>query len=77
MEEVQLPTGQWILVEKQEGVYQTREEARLASERILAERRQTELNVADLERDYKEALRRLSPEQLLDFWRFVCGASIG
>ena len=38
MDEIQLSTGQWILVEIQGGVDQTREEARSASKRILAER---------------------------------------
>lgn len=66
MEAIQLPTGEWSLVETHQGAYQTKEKARLAAEQILAERAQLELVLTD-------ALRRLPHEQLVDIWRCAFG----
>ena len=66
MEAIQLPTGEWSLVETHQGVYQTKEEARLAAEQILVER-------AQMETVLKEAISRLPHEQLVDFMQYPLG----
>jgi hypothetical protein len=67
MEEIQLSAGQWILVEIQGGVYQTREEARSASKRILAERAQSEAYREKSLCLTEEDVDSLSPHGLLEF----------
>jgi len=67
MDEIQLSTGQWILVEIQGGVYQTRKEARSASKRILAERAQSVAYRNKSLRLTEEAVDSLSPDGLLEF----------
>jgi hypothetical protein len=74
MEEIQLSTGQWILVEIQGGVYQTREEARTASKRILAERQRRTFYRKESLCLAEEHVQGVSPDELLEFIYSYFGA---
>lgn len=74
MEEIQLSTGQWILVEIQGGVYQTREDARTASKRILAERKRRKVYRKESLCLAEEHVQGVSPDELLEFIYSYFGA---